>query len=122
MGFVVGASLVTAEGRAIPNQLWAYGNTLAGALLGVLVPSGPTEPPAKEESFLKRAYKNAAKFLSRNRVPLALAGLFGTSLVFGGFRNSPELLSLAGATGGALLGVLIPSPVQGKGQSAGRPR
>lgn len=114
VAFVVGAAVIGAAGNKVPDQYWAYGNTLAGALLGILLPTKPAKKREPEGSSVARAARAVGRFLSANRVPVALALVFILAAVLGGVLDSPELLSLAGATGGALLGVLIPSPVGDK--------
>jgi len=43
---------------------------------------------------------------------LSLLFVFVFSVIFSDATNSKELLSLAGASGGALLGLLVPSPAK----------
>jgi hypothetical protein len=45
--FLVGVSVVLAVGHEVPKELWAFGTSLGGGLLGVLVPSPQATPGAK---------------------------------------------------------------------------
>ena len=106
---VIGLCVSAAVSATIPNQLWLFGNTLAGALLGLLIPS----PAQKEKPTV--AAPNPAKTVAveiwHNRVFLALLFIFVFSAIYSDATGSKELLSVAGAAGGALLGLLAPSPV-----------
>jgi hypothetical protein len=45
--FLIGVSVVLAVGQDVPKELWAFGTSLGGGLLGVLVPSPQATPGAK---------------------------------------------------------------------------
>jgi len=94
---------------------WSTGSGLAGALIGIISPS----PTAYSRTDTKGQPKtqniglevrDAIEDLFKNRGLLILTVIFSASLYFGITNHSPELVSLAAATGGALLGLLAPSP------------
>lgn len=122
VAFVIGSSIALASGGtgAVPDRFWVFGNTLVGALLGLLVPSPESResgvpPVAATGSRWWRWTKATARWLvhsiAKNRVFVALLFVFVFSTIYGD-HGHPELLAVAGASGGALLGLLIPSPVR----------
>jgi Na+/melibiose symporter-like transporter len=115
VAFLIGAAWIAAGGNPVPTQYWSTGSGLAGALLGILSPS-PTAYSRKDTDGMPKTQnvalevKDAITDLFKNRALLILTVMFSASLYFGITNHSPELVSLAAATGGALLGLLAPSP------------
>jgi len=97
----------------VPTLYWSTGSGLAGALIGILSPS-PTAysrthgMPKTPNPALE--VRDAITDLFKNRELLILTVMFSASLYSGITNHSRELVSLAAATGGALLGLLAPSP------------
>lgn len=115
VAFLIGAAWIAAGGNPVPTQYWSTGSGLAGALIGMLSPSpmaysrvGTDETPKKLN--VGEEVAGAITDLFKNRGLLILTVMFSASLYFGITNHSPELVSLAAATGGALLGLLAPSP------------
>jgi hypothetical protein len=104
---VVGLCVAVAVSATVPDQLWVFGNTLAGALLGLLVPS-PTQKKVEPKTD-SRPDRVWASFWG-SRVFLSLLFIFVFSAIYSDATGSKELLSVAGAAGGALLGMLVPTP------------
>lgn len=113
VAFLIGAAWIAARGNPVPTQYWSTGSGLAGALIGILSPS-PTAYSRMDGQPKPRnvglEVRDAIEDLFKNRALLILTVIFTASLYFGITRHSPELVSLAAATGGALLGLLAPSP------------
>jgi Na+/melibiose symporter-like transporter len=113
VAFLVGAAWIAAGGNPVPTQYWSTGSGLAGALIGILSPSptaySRTDGQPKTQN-VGLELRDAIEDLFKNRGLLILTVMFSTSLYFGITNHSPELVSLAAATGGALLGLLAPSP------------
>lgn len=84
-------AVVVADGkREVPRELWLIAGALAGGLFGIL---------ARQPS-------------EQNLVPFTIVLVaFGVSLGFGIAQHSLPLQVLAAASGGALLGLLAPSPI-----------
>jgi hypothetical protein len=107
---VVGVCVAAAVSATIPDQLWIFANTLAGALLGLLVPTPTQKKP--EGATPTRVHERVWVSVWQSRVFLTLLFVFVFSAIFSDQTNSKELLSLAGAAGGALLGLLVPTPAK----------
>jgi hypothetical protein len=102
--FLLGASVIVAAGKTVPQEYWTVGSAVSGALLGILVP--PTPKPTVRVSW----WAKAAAWLWANRAVLILLAIFAVSVIYGIREKSTQLQALAGATGGALIGLLAPSP------------
>jgi hypothetical protein len=113
VAFLIGAAWIASGGNPVPTQYWSTGSGLAGALIGILSPSpqaySRTEGKPKTQN-IGLEVRDAIEDLFKNRALLILTVMFSASLYFGITNHSPELVSLAAATGGALLGLLAPSP------------
>jgi hypothetical protein len=110
IGAVVGLCVAVAVSATIPNQLWVFGNTLAGALLGLLVPTPTQKKP--EGAAPTRTSTRLWVSVWQSRVFLTLLFIFVFSAIYSDHTGSRELLSVAGAAGGAMLGLLVPSPAK----------
>jgi hypothetical protein len=115
---LIGICVIVAVGRheEIPKELWTIASALGGGLLGLLAPP-PTSSPAPETSedqktsekmmlSLKRLRKDAGA----NRSVVILLLIFVVSVVLGAASDSSQFQALAGASGGALIGLLAPTP------------
>ena len=123
VAFLVGVSVVLANGHTVPGHLWDAGSAIAGALLGILVPE-PSKPAAlAADAFVPAgsAFSRAARSVWRgakaaghevwaNRSITVLTAIFGLTTAFGIVDNVSLLQQLASASGGALIGQLAPSP------------
>ncbi|MEA2196131.1 MAG: hypothetical protein QOJ25_182 [Solirubrobacteraceae bacterium] len=113
VAFLIGAAIIAAGGKPVPTQYWTTGSSISGALLGILAPTPThTEVPTKDtkrEQFVTEI-AGLLKDLWKNRSVLILLVVFTVSLVLGVTNNSPELLGVAAAAGGALVGLLAPPP------------
>jgi hypothetical protein len=61
--FLVGASVIAAVGHEVPKELWTFGSSLGGGLLGVLVPRPEATPGSKavaESAIIQGAAAQAA--------------------------------------------------------------
>ncbi|HWC86441.1 MAG TPA: hypothetical protein VG388_07875 [Solirubrobacteraceae bacterium] len=112
VAFLIGAAVIAAGGKPVPTQYWTTGSSIAGALLGILAPT-PTKTAAAGPRGLVANIAVAVKDLWTNRALLLLLVVFIASVVLGVTSNSPELLGVAGAAGGALIGLLAPPPTSG---------
>jgi hypothetical protein len=114
VAFVIGATIVAAAGKTVPQQLWDTGSALAGALLGIIQPQpSKPQPRAQAEGHIRKALRPIGQLIREawaNRSVVILLAIFGLSLAFGIRDNLPELQALAAAAGGVLIGVLVPSP------------
>lgn len=107
------------KGEEIPNELWTVSSALGGGLLGLLAPS-PTPSSAatikaRDESVketMARPLKIVVKDVWDNRAVVILFAVFGVAVGFGAADDSMQFQALAGASGGALIGLLAPSPTQ----------
>jgi len=107
------------KGAEIPKELWTITSALGGGLLGLLAPS-PTPSSAAEtdkgESLpgkLARPVKILVKDAWANRSVVILLAVFVFAVVFGATNDSTQLQALAGASGGALIGLIAPAPGKG---------
>jgi hypothetical protein len=119
---LVGLCVIVAvgEGTEIPKELWTIASALGGGLLGLLAPQ-PTPISTAEvdqaEGIPKkvtRSLKVAAKKGGANLSVVILLFVFGVSVVLGALSDSAQFQALAGAAGGALIGLLAPTPVPAK--------
>jgi hypothetical protein len=107
----------------IPHELWTTVSALAGALLGIIAPAPAPTTANNEKSSLEgfkwyergviklgRAIVIVGKDIWNNRALVVLLGLFTASIAVGAAENSVQLQALAAASGGALVGMLAPSP------------
>ena len=109
VAFLIGAAVIAAGAKPIPTQYWATGSAISGALLGILAPTPTTTSDAtgalhKIGEVLSDLWTNRALFM--------LMAVFGVSIAFAIARNSAPLETVAAAAGGALVGLLAPSPGQ----------
>lgn len=104
------------QGTEIPKELWTITSALGGGLLGLLAPS-PTPSSAGETKTTSEKppgpLKRLAKDAGANRSVVILLGVFAFSIGFGAVNDSSQFQALAGASGGALIGLLAPRPDKG---------
>lgn len=126
VAFLIGAAVISSSGDPVPTQYWAAGAGLSGALLGILAPSpqktqapsatATLDAPKVSEKLKEARAQTFASLVSlvrdiwNNRGVVILLAVFGVSLAFALSRNSAPLESVAAASGGALIGLLAPSP------------
>lgn len=104
------------EGTEIPKELWTITSALGGGLLGLLAPA-PTPGAEVEQAKstpekVTRPLKVLAKKSSANLSVVILLIVFGTAVAFGAINDSTQFQALAGASGGALIGLLAPPPAK----------
>ena len=115
---LVGLCVIVAVGRGeeIPKELWTITSALGGGLLGLLAPSPApssapdTEPGTNVSEKLTRPLKILGKDIWANRSVVILLAVFAISVAFGAANDSAQFQALAGASGGALIGLLAPTP------------
>ncbi len=128
VAFLIGAAVIAAGGKPVPTQYWTAGSAIAGALLGILAPtpqrSSKPQAAAPAAGSLRQTLSSLWSWLgkafdefSKNRAVFILMAVFGVSAAFAIAHGSAELESVAGAAGGALVGLLAPPP--GKQSRAG---
>lgn len=118
---LTGLCVIVAVGKSseIPKELWTITSALGGGLLGLLAPSPTASSAATTDQGksvpekLTRPLKILAKDVWDNRSVVILLIVFGVSVGFGAASNSTQLQALAGASGGALIGMLAPTPGKG---------
>jgi hypothetical protein len=116
VAFLIGAAVIAASGKPVPTQYWSAGGAIAGAIIGILAPPpkrvSPTTPAAVSKKGEKAwaAIWSAVVELWKNRAVIILMAVFGVSAAFAISRGSAELETVAAAAGGALVGLLAPSP------------
>lgn len=119
--FLVGAAVVFAVTKEVPDQYWTAGSAISGALIGILVPSkttqtgasavGAADANAGKGSKAARFATLASEKMVENLRMLILFGIFVISVVLGATLSSThELHSLAAASAGALIGLMVPAP------------
>jgi hypothetical protein len=103
-------------GEEIPKELWAITSALGGGLLGLLAPP-PTPSSAPETAQaptipkkMTRSLKILAKDAAANRSALILLLVFAAAATLGAINESGQFQALAAASGGALIGLLAPTP------------
>lgn len=107
------------KGAEIPKELWTIASALGGGLLGLLAPSptpssaGTTEQGKSVPEKMARPLKILAQDVWDNRAVVILLVIFGVSVGFGAANDSTQFQALAGASGGALIGMLAPTPGKG---------
>jgi len=124
---LAGVCVIVAVGKGsqVPHELWTIASALLGGLLGILAPSpAPTTPPKEKTGqetngpFVRGVLKVGGglvilgKDIWKNRAIVILLAIFGVSVAFGVSDDSAPLQALAGASGGALIGMLAPSPAK----------
>jgi hypothetical protein len=115
---LVGLCVIVAVGRGkeIPNELWTITSALGGGLLGLLAPSpkptsaAETQPAESVPKKLTRSLKILATDIWANRSVVILLLVFVASVVLGAANKSGQFQALAAASGGALVGLLAPTP------------
>jgi hypothetical protein len=115
---LAGLCVIVAVGRGgeIPKELWTITSALGGGLLGLLAPSptpssaAETPPAANAPEKLTRPLKILGKDIWANRSVVILLAVFVVSVVFAASNDSSQFQALAGASGGALIGLLAPTP------------
>src|SRR4051812_12442841 len=118
---LVGLCVIVAVGRhdEIPKELWAITSALGGGLLGLLAPSPTPSSAAETEQAetapkkLTRSLKILAKDAGANRSVIILLAVFAVSVALGAANESGQFQALAAASGGALIGLLAPTPDSG---------
>jgi hypothetical protein len=115
VAFLIGAAVIASGGKPVPTQYWSAGGAIAGAVIGILAPSPRTIPPTTQgvATTGKRVGAriwSAVVELWTNRAVVILMAVFGVSAAFAISRGSAELETVAAAAGGALVGLLAPSP------------
>ncbi len=111
--FLIGAAVIAAVGKTVPSQYWTSGSALSGALLGILAPSPTSKAKTDKEGFGAVAIDGAKKLgkdIWENRSVVILLVIFGLALWRDLESHSTEWQALAAAAGGALIGMLAPSP------------
>jgi hypothetical protein len=122
---LAGVCVIIAVGKEVPQELWSTASALGGGLLGILAPSPSPSTASTERSPLAgkswfvrglvkvgRGLVILGKDLWSNRAIVILLAVFGVSVAFGVAENSSSLQALAGASGGVLVGMLVPSPAK----------
>jgi Na+/melibiose symporter-like transporter len=112
VAFLIGAAVIAAGGKPVPTQYWSSGGAIAGAIIGILAPT-PNRVAPKEEKAAA-VVGSVFRELWKNRAVIILMGVFGVSAAFAISHGSAELETVAAAAGGALVGLLAPSPGQQK--------
>jgi hypothetical protein len=108
VAFLIGAAVIAAGGKPVPTQYWSSGSAIAGAIIGILAPTPKrVAPQAKKATAV---VGSVFAELWKNRAVIILMGVFGVSAAFAISRGSAELETVAAAAGGALVGLLAPSP------------
>jgi hypothetical protein len=106
----------------VPQELWTTASALAGGLLGILAPSpapsaaSKTNSPPELGAKLSRSVGILLSDIWSNRAIVVLLVVFGASVAVGAAEDVTSLQALAAASGGALVGILAPSPAT-KGSS-----
>jgi len=121
---LAGLCVIVAVGKAgeIPKELWTITSALGGGLLGLLAPSptpssaATTDQGKNVPEKLTRPFKILAKDVWDNRSVVILLAVFGVAVGFGAADDSTQLQALAGASGGALIGMLAPTPGKGSAE------
>jgi len=123
--FLIGAAVIFAVTKTVPEQYWTAGSAISGALIGLLVPSkaepkeSPREVPGQqpsaqgagraEEPWWMKA--QTMQLLAENLRLVVLLAIFIASVVLtAAVEPTQELRSLAAASGAALIGLLVPAP------------
>ncbi|HEX4837328.1 MAG TPA: hypothetical protein VFV03_02235 [Solirubrobacteraceae bacterium] len=115
--FLIGASVIIAVGEKVPDQFWTSGSAISGALIGLLTPS----KPAQKQSLQAKRVANKERASARTAVwenlrMLVLLVIFLTAALLGAVVNEGAgFQALAGAAGGALIGLLVPPPPKQQG-------
>lgn len=118
---LIGLCVIVAVGRGeeIPKELWTITSALGGGLLGLLAPSPTpssapeTDPGTNVPEKLTRPFKILIKDVWANRSVVILLLIFAASAAFAAVNDSSQFQALAGASGGALIGLLAPPPDKG---------
>ncbi|MFI4985179.1 MAG: hypothetical protein ACHQAV_04225 [Solirubrobacterales bacterium] len=130
---LTGACVIVAVGKTVPQELWTIISALGGGLLGILAPAPTSTPraaapaapggPAAPEAAagagaaaapegVKAAVGVFFKDMFNNRTVVILLGVFIFTVIEAATNGSPEWNALAAASGGALVGLLGPSPAK----------
>jgi hypothetical protein len=109
VAFLIGAAVIASGGEPVPTQYWSSGSAIAGAIIGILAPAPARVEPAPKKTATAVVGSVFAE-LWKNRAVVILMGVFGVSAAFAISRGSAELEPVAAAAGGALVGLLAPSP------------
>ncbi len=114
VAFLIGASVIAAGGNPVPTEYWTTGSAISGALLGILAPTPKKiHDPTPQTMSIKKAFSSAVAMIEdlwTNRALFILLAIFGVSIAFAIDKNSAELQALAAGAGGALVGLLAPTP------------
>lgn len=115
VAFLIGAALIAAGGKPVPTQYWSTGSAISGALIGILAPTPEriTKPATATKGWVGSAFdeiKALLKDLWKNRQLLILVVVFVASAVLAVTQSSAPMETVAAAAGGALIGLLAPSP------------
>lgn len=118
---LAGLCVIVAVGRGdeIPKELWTITSALGGGLLGLLAPSpkpssaAETQPAESVPKKLTRSLQILATDIWANRSVVILLLVFVVSVVLGAANESGQFQALAAASGGALVGLLAPTPSSG---------
>lgn len=118
---LAGLCVIVAVGRGdeIPKELWTITSALGGGLLGLLAPSPKpssateTQPAESVPKKLTRSLKILATDVWANRSVVILLIVFAVSVALGAINESGQFQALAAASGGALVGLLAPTPDSG---------
>lgn len=118
---LAGLCVIVAVGRGdeVPKELWTITSALGGGLLGLLAPSPTPSAAAKTDQAptvpkkVTRSLKIFAKDVWANRSVVILLAVFAVSVALGAVNESGQFQALAAASGGALIGLLAPTPDSG---------
>jgi hypothetical protein len=116
--FVAGATVIAALNKQFPSQYWPFGTGLAGALFGILGSAPAPTPVHKRDDAGQETQKvSVIRTLWNSRAVLILFTVFVVATAFAvaqGKKAQPstQLLSLITASGGALIGLLTPTPAK----------
>jgi hypothetical protein len=126
VAFMIGAALISARGLPVPTQYWSTGSGLSGALLGILAPTPKsagydwTKDPENAPTGLKTLAKLGRELVNllvdiwKNRQLLILLIVFAVSATLAVTKSSAPMATVAAAAGGALIGLIAPSPTTTK--------
>ncbi len=114
VAFLIGAAIIAAGGKPVPTQYWSTGSAISGALIGILAPQ-PQQLTAgtKGATRVRTALSEVAALLAdlwKNRQLFILTFVFIVALILAVTQSSAPMETVAAAAGGALIGLLAPSP------------
>jgi hypothetical protein len=112
--FVFCAGWIVSTGNSAPPEFWPFGSGLAGALFGILGTPATTTETDEAGTSVTTTKTVAVGGVSLPPATAALLVVFLASIAIAIIASngnpSTEVLSLVTTSGGALLGLLAPSP------------